>query len=110
MKQANLGEKLKSLRLEFGYTQEDIASFLGVDQSLISKYEKNERNISADALEKLGDLYGCNLVNNNSFETAPIKIAYRTSDICSADMEAICTINRVVLNSLLMSKLLEEID
>ena len=47
-----LGQKIKELRSESNYTQQNIADFLGVDQSFISKVEKNERVLTSDKLEK----------------------------------------------------------
>ena len=46
MEKVILGERLKELRTKFGFTQADISSLLGVDQSLISKYESGERQVS----------------------------------------------------------------
>ena len=38
-----MGERLKELRGRSNFTQMNIADFLGVDQSFISKVEKDER-------------------------------------------------------------------
>ncbi|MCX7923763.1 MAG: helix-turn-helix domain-containing protein [Clostridia bacterium] len=40
---SNFGERLKALREEKGYKQENIAKILGVSRGAISKYENNER-------------------------------------------------------------------
>ena len=56
-----LGQKIKELRSESNYTQQNIADFLGVDQSFISKVEKNERVLTSDMLEKLAVLFGVKL-------------------------------------------------
>ena len=48
--------KLKELREKNGYTQQNIADFLNVDQSLISKIEKGERTFTADMLNSLSSL------------------------------------------------------
>ncbi|MFA7673420.1 MAG: helix-turn-helix transcriptional regulator [Clostridia bacterium] len=106
-----LGDKIKNLRKEFKYTQQDISEFLGIDQSLISKYESAERMMSVDLLEKLGDLFGCDLVSYDKSDvgnSTPIKVSFRASDICSDDMDAISTVNRVALNCAFMNKLLKE--
>ena len=48
---------LKQLRLKFGYTQEYVAERLGVTKATISKYEKGQRNIKTEYIEKLAELY-----------------------------------------------------
>lgn len=108
MENAFLGEQLKKLRTKFGYTQADISSLLGVDQSLISKYESGERQVSVDTLEKLGDLYCCDLVHTPPVVSPAIQVAFRASNIDASNMKAIQTVNRVVLNSVFMAELLKE--
>ena len=105
MENVILGERLKELRTKFKYTQADISSLLGVDQSLISKYESGERQVSMDVLEKLGDLYCCDLVH-----TPPVasQVAFRADSIDASNMKAIQAVNRVVLNSVFMADLLRE--
>jgi len=36
----SVGDRLKRLRIEWGFTQKDIADYLGFDQSHIAKLEK----------------------------------------------------------------------
>lgn len=48
---------LRELRIQAGYTQEEIAEILGVTKSTISKYEKGLRRINSDYIEKLSALY-----------------------------------------------------
>lgn len=52
------GSYLKSLRLGKGMTQVQAGKLVGVDHSLIGKYEKNSVNIPSDKLEKLAEVYG----------------------------------------------------
>ena len=47
-----VGENIRHLRELARFTQDNLASFLDVDQSLISKIEKGERCLSSDMLEK----------------------------------------------------------
>jgi transcriptional regulator with XRE-family HTH domain len=53
-----IGENIKALREQSRFTQINIANYLNVDQSLISKIEKNERSITSDMLDKLSALFG----------------------------------------------------
>ena len=103
-----LGERLKELRTKSGYTQADISSLLGVDQSLISKYESGERQVSVDTLEKLGDLYCCDLVHTPPVVSPDIHVAFRADSVNASNMKAIQAVNRVVLNSVFMADLLKE--
>lgn len=49
---------LKDLRIKRGYTQQEVADFLGVTKATISKYEKGQRQINHEYIEKLAELYG----------------------------------------------------
>lgn len=45
-----IGGRLKALRREAGYSQEELASLLVVKQNTLSKYENNEHDIPIDVL------------------------------------------------------------
>jgi len=104
-----IGETIKALRENAGFNQQSIATFLKVDQSLVSKIEKGERNISSDMLEKLASLFGVseNSIVNSSTTFKPLSCAFRCSDLTVDEMEAICAINKIALNSEFMHKVLE---
>lgn len=107
MEKMILGERLKELRIMYGYTQADVSLLLGVDQSLISKYESGERQVSIDTLEKLGDLYCCDLVHTPPVVSPAIQVAFRANSIDVSNMKAIQAVNRIVLNSVFMADLLK---
>ena len=107
MEKTALGGRLKQLRTKYRYTQSDISAFLGVDQSLISKYESGERQISVDMLEKLGDLYCCDLVHAPEADSPAIQVAFRADSIDASNMRSIQAVNRIVLNSIFMAGLLK---
>jgi len=50
-------ENIRSLRVDNGYTQEDIAKYLNIKQNTYSQYEIGVLNYPVEALEKLADLY-----------------------------------------------------
>ncbi|WP_264686235.1 WO male-killing family protein Wmk [Wolbachia endosymbiont (group B) of Polyommatus icarus] len=50
-----VGEKLKSWRLERGYTQKDLAEKIGVKYWVILQYEKGNRRISIERLYAIAD-------------------------------------------------------
>ncbi|HBL40309.1 MAG TPA: XRE family transcriptional regulator [Ruminococcaceae bacterium] len=53
----NFGEKLKTLRKEYGLTQQDLAQRLNVTKSVVSYYELQERTPSAEILVKLSQIF-----------------------------------------------------
>ena len=105
---AIIGENAKHAREANGFTQANIANFLKVDQSLISKFEKGERSIQSDMLERLANLYGYSISDFECEGGIPkqrMKVAYRSSGISSDDMEAIHDIRRIVMNLFFMADL-----
>lgn len=55
----NKGERLKKLRLEHGYTLEEIGKKIHVARQTYFKYENNIiTNISTDKIEALAEIYG----------------------------------------------------
>ena len=50
-------ENIRSLRVDGGYTQKQIAEYLGVSQNTYSQYEIGILNYSVDTLIRLADFY-----------------------------------------------------
>ncbi len=102
-----VGKKVKELRGQYGLNQSQIAEYLKVDQSYISKCEKDERQFSADMLEKLANLFGCSMAvfTSESVEHCPIPFALRANGIDTADLEALAVMNKLALNLRYMSTL-----
>lgn len=57
-KMKTVGERLKELRLNGGFTQQDIADELQIDRSNYSKYELGKLEISIEMLIALAKFYG----------------------------------------------------
>lgn len=104
-----IGNNIKTLRNGMGFNQSTVAHFLNVDQSLISKVEKGERNLSVDMLEKLACLFGVSIdaIESSNIEESSLTFAFRASDLSVEDMEAISAINRIALNSEYMAEMLK---
>ncbi len=104
-----VGNNIKTLRESMESSQSMIAHFLNVDQSLISKVEKGERNLSVDMLEKLAYLFGISIdaIESSQIEASSLSAAFRESE-SAEDMEAISAINRIALNSEYMAELLKD--
>jgi len=111
MKNTNLiSTRFKELRESSNLTQAQIARFLNIDQSYISKFEKGERNLSVDLLEKMCDLFGCTLkyFEDENEEYKPMSIAFRSSSLQNEDLETIVAINKVALNVRFINSMLGE--
>lgn len=103
-----IGENLKALREQSGFTQSNIAKYLNVNQSLISKIEKSERTMTSDMLEKLSALFGIEAESfiQDSIPVNQISFSLRARDVNEDDLETISAINRIVLNLNFMTRLL----
>lgn len=58
MNSTTLGERIQQLRTKNGYSQEMLASLLGVSRQCISHYESDRRIPNLLALIKIADLFG----------------------------------------------------
>ena len=108
MNHNNIGQRIKELREQANLRQGQVAAYLDVDQSFLSKIESGERSISVDQLERLAELYGCDLAvfNDSSIVVRPIQISLRARDITLEDMNIIAAINHIASNSRYMAKML----
>ena len=106
---SNIGPKIKDLREKANLTQKQVADYLSVDQSLISKFEKGERSIHSDGLNQLAELFCCPVSAFLSSDpvTPAYTIAFRTTAMDSEDLRAIAVINRLALNQFRMDRLAE---
>ena len=104
-----IGKRFSELRKINGFTQSQIAEYLDVDQSYISKCEKNERQFSTDVLEKTAELFGCTMEYfvNESSEFIPMPIALRAKSVDEEDLKSIAAMNKIALNLRFMEGLLE---
>ena len=103
-------EKLKTMREKAGLRQGQIADYLGVTQTFISKVENGERNLTVDQLESVVNLYGYSLDDFTDMEqeTHPIQFAFRAQDVSQDDLRIIADIGKIAINSRFMAKMLEE--
>lgn len=104
-----VSKRFNELRSMSGFTQSQIAEYLQVDQSYISKCEKNERQFSVDILEKGANLFGCSIEHftNEDSEFSPIPIAFRAKNLTTEDLETIAAMNKIALNLRYMEDLLK---
>ena len=112
MNDIEFGKRLENIRDSIGISQLQMATYLGVSQSFVSKCEKGERQFSVDALEKICNLYGCTLQNLESDEEIKPQLlfAFRANSLCDTDIEAIASVNKIIMNMREMNSILEEYD
>ncbi len=55
------GEKLRKIRLDLGYSQEELSFKTGLHRTYIGSVERGERNISLVNIKKLADALGLKL-------------------------------------------------
>ena len=111
MTNVNLASRrFKELRENSNLTQAQISRFLNIDQSYVSKFEKGERKLSADILEKMCSLFGCTLryFESENEKYTPMSIAFRSNSLQNEDLEAIAAINKVALNIRFINLMLED--
>ena len=102
-KERNLANKLLQLRNESGLSQEKIAEYLGIDQSLVCKYESGERSIGMNALLKLSELYCISLGDLlYSDSITACRVAFRTKALSEEDLVNMVKINKIILNQKIM--------
>lgn len=105
-----MDNRLKQLRKESKITQEQLAQYLEVDQSMITKLENGTRNLNVTLIEKLCSLYGCSEKYLLGEEDAyiPLNFAFRANGIQAEDFESIAAINKIVMNIRYMNNKLGE--
>ena len=52
---------LKALRVNSGFSQNDVAKRIGVTKKTVGNWEKGITSMDIDKLMKICDLYGCNI-------------------------------------------------
>lgn len=102
--------RLKQLRKESKITQEQLANYLDVDQSMITKLENGTRNLNVTLIEKICNLFGCSeayLLGEDDVYI-PLNFAFRSNAIQSEDLESIAAINKIVMDIRYMNERLED--
>ena len=105
-----IASNIKRLREACGFTQDTIANYLNVNRSAYANYETGARELPLHLMEKLADLYGCEMFELFSEDGhvvgAMLATAFRVDMLSREDMEQIAAFKRIVNNSLKMDKLL----
>lgn len=54
---SDIGETIRELRDQYGYSQEDLASLIGTTKQAICHYEKNRRKVSLEVATKIAEVF-----------------------------------------------------
>lgn len=104
----NIRESFKDLRKKINVTQEQMALFLGLEQSSISKFENEERTLSVGNLEKACSLFGVSYHNlmECASEIDVISPSFRKTCVSVESLTDVSKINQIALNILEMNKMI----
>lgn len=100
--------RLKKLRKESKITQEQLAKYLDVDQSMITKLENGTRNLNVTLIEKICNLFGCSEAYLTGEDDAyiPLNFSFRSNGIQSEDLESIAVVNKIAMNIRYMNEII----
>lgn len=100
--------RLKQLRKESKITQEQLAKYLDVDQTMITKLENGTRSLNVLLIEKICNLFGCSdtylLGGDDAY--IPLNFAFRSNGIQTEDLESIAVINKIAMNIRYMNEMI----
>lgn len=100
--------RLKQLRKESKITQEQLANYLDVDQTMITKLENGTRNLNVTLIEKICNLFGCSdaYLMGEDDGYIPLNFAFRSNGIQTEDLESIAAINKIVMDIRYMNEMM----
>ncbi len=101
-----ISTNLKKLREAARYTQDEVAQALGITRSAYSNYESGEREAPYDVLEKVSDLFGCEMYllfeENRNADAMILASAFRLDGLTDEDAVEIVRFKDIVKSYLKM--------
>ncbi len=101
-----IATNLKKLREASRYTQDEVAQILGITRSAYSNYESGERDAPYDVLEKVSDLFGCDIYvlfeENENAAAMILASAFRLDGLTREDAVEIVRFKDIVKSYLKM--------
>lgn len=101
-----IARNLRKLRDAARYTQEEVAAALGITRSAYSNYESGDREVPYDVIEKVSNLYGCEMAllfeENENIDSLILVSAFRIDGVNAADAVEIMRFKDVVKSYLKM--------
>ena len=105
-----VGRNLKALREANGYTQEQVANFLGIGRSAYANYEAGERETPMEVMERASELFGCELALLFDEDEQAVKnmlvCAFRADNLSVNDLQEVEAFKNIVLNYMKMERLM----
>lgn len=106
-----IGQNLCKLRKANNFTQELVAEYLGINRSTYSNYELGEREMPFELLERVADLFGCDLAvlmeEDEAIVNEMMICSFRVDDLSAEDLEQIAAFKCIVKNYVKMNELLQ---
>jgi transcriptional regulator with XRE-family HTH domain len=97
-----LAENIRALRKKLGYTQEQIADYLGISTAAVTQYETGARVVPSTTVSKLAILF--NVEEYEMYQEEPQQqqllsaFAFRADELQPKDLKSISEFKKVVLN------------
>lgn len=97
-----ISENIRSLRLKLGYTQGQVAEYLGVSAAAVTQYETGTRVVPIATVSKLALLF--NLEEYELYQEEPQQqqllsaFAFRADELQPEDLKSIADFKKIVLN------------
>lgn len=102
-----IARNLKKLREIARYTQDEVATAIGITRSAYSNYESGDREVPYDVIEKTSDFFGCEMLllfeENENIDAQILASAFRIDGITPEDSKEIMRFKEVVKSYLKMS-------
>ena len=105
-----IGNLLKRLREQCGYTQKSVAEFLGIRENELFEIENGNGVVTASALYQLSWLYGVpeDILASGADDISPLIPSCNAAALQAEDVKTISAVNRIALNQNFMTNLLRE--
>ena len=107
-----ISANIKRLREASKFTQDQVSQFLGIGRSAYANYETGDRELPLDVMERLADLYGCDMFLLYEQDADVVKnmlaTAFRVDNLSAEDMKQIADFKSLVKSYLKMDMLLEK--
>jgi transcriptional regulator with XRE-family HTH domain len=107
-----IGKNLKKMREANRFSQEQVASFLGIKRSAYSNYECGDREAPLEVLEKASDLFDCELhllfEENVDVVNNMLTCAFRVDNLNEEDIAQIASFKNIVKTYLKLNQLLAQ--
>ena len=106
-----IGDRLKLLRKQHNFTQNQIAEYLDFKQGQIAKLENNQRKLRLSSLEKLCELYNTTeeYILEGKQEIPRQNFAFR-SNVKDLNLDTIAKMNNIIKNVEFLSRITDDIE